>query len=229
MMRSPDRHGAEMKRIAFLAAAILSAASTAQSQDFHRNVYGMYAAPTLYGFAQGSDYQLGNSGAGLDLGGYYARAFTPNFSVRLEVRYGTRALDDVVPNPLFLGTYSVFRLSEKVLEVPLILNADRRIPISDHELRISVGGGVSTKFVLDQKLLDPAGEIDSQYLKAADSYRRVGLLVDGGATFAVDRRSAIFARLRLDVDIATAGEPADADVIRRFWETGFYAGFEYGF
>jgi hypothetical protein len=57
----------------------------------------------------------------------------------------------------------------------------------------------------------------------------VGILLDGGTTFSVDRRSAVFLRFRLDVDIATAGEPADASVIRRFWATGFYAGFEYGF
>jgi hypothetical protein len=220
-----------MKHIAVVLVMVVCAAPVAQAQEFHRNAYGMYAAPTIYGISHGSEYELANSGAGLDLGGYYARAFTPGFSVRLEIRYGTRTLDDTEENTTLLpGAFSMFRLSEEILEMPLILNADRRILISDHELRVSVGGGVSPKFVLHQKLLGPDGELDGPYNPiAADSYRKVGILVDGGTTFQVNRASAIFLRLRFDVDIATAGEPQDADVVRRFWAAGFYAGFEYGF
>jgi hypothetical protein len=205
-----------MKHIAVVLVMVVCAAPVAQAQEFHRNAYGMYAAPTIYGISHGSEYELANSGAGLDLGGYYARAFTPGFSVRLEIRYGTRTLDDTEENTTLLpGAFSMFRLSEEILEMPLILNADRRILISDHELRVSVGGG---------------GELDGPYNPiAADSYRKVGILVDGGTTFQVNRASAIFLRLRFDVDIATAGEPQDADVVRRFWAAGFYAGFEYGF
>jgi hypothetical protein len=190
----------------------------------------MYAAPTIYGFSKGSDYDLGASNAGLDLGAYYSRSFTSSFSARLELRYGTRAMDDLVTTNLFPGSFGMVRLEESILEVPLILMGDRRVSVGEHELRISAGGGVSTKFVLDQKLLGPQGEESGKYgIQGADSYRKVGILLDGGTTFSVDRRSAVFLRFRLDVDIATAGEPADASVIRRFWATGFYAGFEYGF
>jgi hypothetical protein len=117
------------------------------------------------------------------------------------------------------------------VEVPLVLQADRRIPVSDHELRISVGGGASYKYVSDQKLLAPAGQIEDigGPLHPADSYQKVALLLDGGTTFAVDRRSAIFMRFRYDIDVTTFSEPADAEVFRRLWAAGFYAGFEYGF
>jgi hypothetical protein len=218
----------ELGIVALLIIGLLPGA--ARAQDYHRNAYGMYAAPTIYGFAKGSEYSVASSGAGLDFGLYYSRFFTEAFSARLEVRYGTRSMDDIKPSDLFPGSYSMFRLEESVLEVPVVLQADRRVPVGDHVLRISVGGGFSTKFVLDQKLLGPSGELPEAYgFKAADSYRRVGILLDGGATLDVDRRSAIFARLRFDYDLGTAGEPTDASVIRRFWETGIYAGFECGF
>jgi hypothetical protein len=220
-----------MKRIVSLIGmfVVLLVGTAAQAQDFRRNAYGMYAAPTIYGFAQGSEYNVASSSAGLDLGGYYSRFFTPSFSARLEVRYGTRVMDDITPSELFPGSYVGFRLEESILEVPIILEGDRRIPVGDHEVRVSVGAGVSAKFVLDQKLLEPGGELpEDQGFKAADSYRKVGLLVDGGTTFNVDRRSSIFLRLRVDFDVATAGEPEDATAIRRFWAAGFYAGFEYG-
>jgi hypothetical protein len=198
--------------------AVLLLAPLARAQELHRNAYGMYAAPTIFGAAKGSEYDLAGNGAGLDLGGYYSRFFTQSFSARLEARYGKRTMEAPTLN---------IRLSEIILEIPLVLQADRRIPISDHSLRVSVGGGLSYKFVLDQKLLVPDGDLDQYYPPA--EYQKLGLLVDGGVTFAVDRKSAVFARLRFDVDVATMGEPADADVIRRFWATGFYAGFEYEF
>ena len=208
----------------------LVAVPAAHAQDFRRNAYGMYAAPTIYGFAKGSEYDVAASSAGLDLGAYYSRFFTPSFSARLEVRYGTRVMDDLVTIDVFPGAYSMVRVEESILEVPVIIQGDRRVPVGDHELRVSVGGGFSTKFVLEQKLLGPSGEVSGKYgVVAAGSYRKVGLLVDGGTTFSVDRRSAIFLRFRVDYDIATAGEPDDASVIRRFWAAGFYAGFEYGF
>jgi hypothetical protein len=216
---------------AVLSLLALVAVSSAHAQDFRRNAYGMYAAPTIYGLSKGSDYNLATSNGGLDLGAYYSRAFTSSVSMRVEARYGTRALDySARAKAPLSGAYLVFRVSEQILEVPVILEADRRIDMNGHEFKVSVGGGFSTKFVLDQKLFGPSGESDSPYNPiAADSYRKVGFLVDGGATFQVDRGSAVFARLRFDVDLATAGEPDDADVITRFWAAGFYAGFEYVF
>jgi hypothetical protein len=214
---------------ALIAVAVCCTASFAHAQEFHRNAYGIYAAPSMYGLAKGNRYQLATSGGGMDVGVYYAHAFSASFSARLEVKYAARNLDDVENNQRF-DTYSFFRLHESIIEVPLVLGADRRIPISDHELRVSVGGGVSYKYVLDQKLLAPTGEYTTEDgLTPADSYQKLGLLLDGGVTFGVDRKSAVFLRLRLDQDVTTFGEPADATVIRRFWALGFCAGFEYGF
>ena len=111
---------------------------------------------------------------------YFARAFNASFSARLEVKYGVRNLDDIEWSPLYGNV--PFRLSESILEVPLVLQADRRIPVSDHELRISVGGGASYKYVTDQKLLVANGHIEDYGLHPADSYQKVALLLDGAGS-----------------------------------------------
>ena len=38
-------------------------APVAFAQEFHRNAYGMYAAPVIYGFAEGTRYQLDHRAA----------------------------------------------------------------------------------------------------------------------------------------------------------------------
>jgi hypothetical protein len=231
---SSGRHGIDMKRITtsivLITIVLLAFAPAAHAQEFHRNAYGMYAAPTMFGLAEGTKYELATSGGGLDLGIYYARAFNPRFSIRLEAKYAVRDIDEAGSNgQLFGGEYFPFRLHESMVEIPLVVESDRRIPVSNHELRVSVGGGASYKYVLDQQLLVPSGELNSQSsLTPADSYQKFAILLDGGTTFEVDRKSAVFLRLRFDWDVATFGEPADASIIRRFWATGFYAGFEYG-
>ena len=201
-------------------------ADTCRAQDIHRNAWGFYAAPTLYGIAKGTEYQVSGSGGGLDIAVYYARVLSPSFSARIEARADGRNLDDVAWSDS-LQTYLYFRLRESILEVPLMLQADHRVDVGGHTLRVSAGAGVSWKFVLDQKLLFPSGE--THYLTAADSYQKLGVLVDGGVAFDVDSRTAIFARLRLDMDVSTFGEPADASVIRRLWATGLYVGYEAAF
>jgi hypothetical protein len=215
--------------VPMIVAACVSASTTTHAQEFDRNAWGVYAAPTIYGFAEGNDYDVAASGAGLDFGLYYSRFLTQNLSVRLEARYGTRNMDDLATIDLFPGAFTMFRLAEDILEVPVVLQADRRVPVGDHVLRVSVGGGFSYKFVLEQKLIGFSGGSTSDYLTPADSYRKFGILLDGGVTFDVDRKSAIFARLRLDTDIGTMGEPDAADVIRRFWATGLYVGYEMAF
>ena len=204
---------------------VFVAVPAARAQEFHHNAYGVYLGPTIYGIAKGSDYQFATSGAQPDFGLYYAHAFAPSFSIRLEAKLEWRVLDDIEWND-DIGTYLQFRLSESIVEVPLVLQGDRRIAVGEHELRISVGGGASFKYVWDQKLLTPAGA--HPLLTAADSYEKLALVLDGGATFAIDRKSSVFARLRYDFDVTTFGEPTGADVIRQFWGMGFYAGFEFG-
>jgi hypothetical protein len=218
--------------IALIVIALFALAPAARAQDFHRNAYGMYAAPVMYGFAKGTRYQTSSSGGRLDFGIYYARAFNAGFSMRLEAKYAVRELDDAEVNPAAIpgpDTYTPFRLSETMVQVPLIIQADRRIAVSDHELRVSVGGGPTFTHVFDQKLLTPTTDITSLYgLKPSESYGKFGLVLDGGTTFSVDRKSDIFLRLRFDIDVSTFGAPDDTSVVRRFWATGFYTGFEYG-
>ena len=219
-----------MNRIAPLIAVLVSllAAPAARAQEFHRNAYGMYVAPTFYGIAKGTEYELANSGGGLDFGLYYAHAFAPVLSMRIEARYATRALEDVNWNEFF-HAYDVYRLSEKIIEIPVLLEADRRIDVGNHQLRISVGGGASYQYVLEQEMLEPF-EIDSGYhFPPTGSYQKLAMLFDGGATFDVDRKSAVFLRMRFGFDAFTWGESSDDSLVRRFWATGFYAGFEYGF
>lgn len=216
-------------RFAFglLGLILLAGAAPVRAQEFPRNAFGFYAAPTLYGFVNGTEYSLAENGGGVDIGVYYARFVTRALSLRIEARYGTRHMDDVVELHDPFSSFVLFRLSETVLQFPLIVQGDRRIMISDHELRVSVGAGPTLSHVLEQKLLIPSGE--HPLLEPTDSYQRFGLVFDGGVTFSVKRTSAIFARYRLDLDHATLSAPEDADVIRRFWSTGFLAGFEYGF
>ncbi|HKW13721.1 MAG TPA: hypothetical protein VJS69_04460 [Candidatus Krumholzibacteria bacterium] len=209
-----------------LLTVLTALAPGAHAQEFHRNAYGMYIAPGMYGIAKGTDYQFATTGGGLDVGIYYARAFTASFSTRLEVKYGTKSLDDVELSQPY--GYVPFRLSESIVEVPLVLQGDRRVPVGDHEIRISVGGGASYKYVTNQKLLIASGRIEDFHLHPADSYQKFALLLDGGTTFNVDKQSAVFLRFRYDIDITTFGKPADAEVFRELWSAGFYAGFEYG-
>jgi len=216
-------------RFAFglLGLILLAGVAPARAQEFQRNAFGFYAAPTLYGFAKGTEYGLAENGGGVDVGLYYARFIKSSLSLRIEARYGTRHMDDVAELQDPFSSFVLFRLSETMLQFPLIVQGDKRIMLSDHELRVSVGAGPTLTYVLDQKLLIPSG--DHPLLEPTDSYQRFGLVFDGGATLSVKRTSAIFARYRLDLDHATFGAPEDADVIRRFWATGFLVGFEYGF
>jgi len=207
-------------------------APVAFAQEFHRNAYGMYAAPVIYGFAEGTRYQLGSSGGGLDLGIYYAHAFNAGFSARIEAKYARRDLDDAEVSAELVPAdpYIAFVLSETMIQVPLIIQADRRIVMNDHELRVSVGGGPSFTFVTDQKLLTPDDELSNVYeLTPSDSYQRFGLVADGGATLGVNRKSAVFMRFRFDTDVSTMGADDNTAIVRRLWAAGFYAGFEYGF
>jgi len=206
--------------------ALTAMAPCAHAQEFHRNAYGMYAAPTIYGLAKGSEYEVANSDAGLDLGAYYARAFTESFSGHVELRYGTRNVDYGVQWVVFPTSYYPIRLSESILEVPVLVEGDRRLDVDNHELRVSVGGGISYKYVIEQKILGPGGEFTGA--PDGDGYQKLGVLFDGGVTLGVNRKSAVFLRLRVDWDVSTFGEPEDDTLVRRFWAAGFYAGFEYG-
>lgn len=206
---------------------VVVAAPAARAQEFHHNAYGMYVAPTFYGIAKGTDYERATSGGGLDFGLYYAHAFAPTVSVRLEARYATRALEDVNWNE-FNHAYDVFRLSEQILEIPLLLQLDRRVDVSGHQLRISVGGGASYQYVLEQELLEPFEIDEGFHFPPTGSYQKLAMLFDGGTTFDIDRRSAVFLRLRFGFDAFTWGEASEDSLVRRFWATGFYAGFEYG-
>src|SRR5438045_6284581 len=102
---SPAAEEPRMKHVALFSAIIAviacRAAAPALAQELNRNAYGVYIGPTIYGIARGSDYEFATTGAGLDVGLYYSRAFTESFSTRLEVKYGVRNLDDVELSPPF--------------------------------------------------------------------------------------------------------------------------------
>jgi len=205
--------------------AVMPVAARAQASE--NNAAGVYAAPVLYGFSHGSEYQLATSGGGLDIGAYYSRFFTPRWSMRIEARFGSRALDDAIRVSDPLIGWARVRVSEAFVQFPLMVERSDRLLVDDHELRISTGFGAAVSYVISQDLLVPGGT--STWFTPADSYGRAGFVVDGGVAFRVVRTTSVFLRFNLAVDLWSFAEPDDADVIRRFWSTGFCAGYEYGF
>ena len=212
-----------------LLVAIVALAPPARAGDYLRNAWGIYAAPTMYGFAQGTRWDLAASGNALDVGAYYTRFFARSWSAQLEVRLEQRQLDDTISGAIdFLppNVFTMFRLDEEIIEVPLVVHNERRIIFGDHEARLAMGGGVVYAAVLDQKLLDVNGE--STTLTAGD-YQKFGWLLDGGFTLGVDPRHSCFARFRYQRDESVFGESDDADVQRRFEAWGMLVGLESGF
>jgi hypothetical protein len=201
------------------------AAAPARGNDSHQNAWGIYAAPIMYGFAQGSQYDLAADGNALDFGAYYTRFIGSRFSARLEVRFGQRQIDAtqyITGSPWLY----FFRLDETFVEFPLMVHSERRTMFGDREARLSIGGGAVFTAVLDQELLLAEGESP---LLTAGEYQKFGWTVDAGLTVDVGGGAGVFALLRYQRDESVFGESEDADVQRRFEAWGMHVGLESGF
>jgi hypothetical protein len=210
-----------------LAAALLFLSVPCAAADQPRNAWGIYVAPTTSGFGAGTEYDLGTSSTALEWGAFYTRFIDGRFSARLEARYAPRHLEAAVPYESGGFTpYAPVRLKEEILELPFLVQSERRVAYGERELRLSLGMGVVWDIVLDQKLVTPLGQPDE--LTASD-YQKLGWLLDGAVTFEVDDNAAVFGRFRYQRDETTFGESDGASAVAKLECFGFSAGFEFGF
>lgn len=208
-------------------AVILAAAPAIAAEDYTRNAWGIYAAPTIYGLAEGTRYNVASSATLVDLGVFYRRSLGPRWGARVEIVAAQRQLDVAVPfQPTGLpdGVYTI-RVDESTLLIPVVLENDRRVPIGERELRVTLGAGVCGTFVLEQELLVPSGSPEPL---TPGEYQKFGWLLDGGVTLGIDPRTGVFGRFRLYRDESTFGD-SGVSLVEEFWAFSFAGGFEFGF
>ncbi len=204
---------------------------SANADDIRHNAWGLFAGPTTYELVNGSDYDRAASSTSLDWGIYYTRVVTRKFSIRVEARLASRHIDIVngsfaVPASSY-DIVGISRIDEHILEIPLLIQGDRRSSFGDGEIRLSTGIGVSYGVLIDQHMMNLVRDIEQT--EGFGGYQRLSLLFDGGGTVDIDPGDAIFLRFRVAYDAYVFGETSDLGAATEYFSFGFYAGFESSF
>lgn len=188
-------------------------------------VLGIYAAPTMYEFAEGPAVDKVASGTSLEWAAFYEHPLGRQLGVRVEARYAYRGIVATASNESATASVALY---EQFVEFPVTLSSQQWFDAMKHGARLSFAAGLCYAVVVKQEVHPVSGAALPSELDFGE-YQRISWLLDGGVALDLETGRAVFARFRLQRDVDTFAESDNVMISPLYLAYGLYAGLEVKF